>query len=127
MTAAPTVTAEINNQTQYLLTFETNSIIEGRFSNAEPNSTQIPAGEQLQVFFASSAGAGSEAGCEGSVIYQFTDQNGNPQVVTLFYKDLYLGDNEFSATVPGGLSCTNDGPTHGDMVAVTYTISGTVS
>jgi len=126
MTEVPNVTAKINNQTQYLLTFGSNSIIEGHFSNAEPNSTQIPAGEQLQVFFASS-GPAKDVGCEGNVTYQFTDQNGNPQEVTLFYKDPYLGNNEFSATVPSGLTCTSEGPLHGDTVSVTYTLSGTVS
>jgi len=121
------ITATIDNQTQYALTFDTNSTVWGYFSDSGTgDNSQVPANSQLQVFTAWGA-EGSGTGCQGQVTYTFTDQNNNPQDITLFYKDPYTGDNAFSATVPGGLSCTNNGPTHGDTVSVIYTISGTVS
>jgi hypothetical protein len=123
------VTATIDNQTTYTLNYDSNNVSWGYVTTSGPdNSTVIPPGSQLQVFYAWGA-EGSGTGCQGNLTYGFTDQNNNSQELTLFYKDPYnLGtDNEFSATVPSGLTCTNNGPTHGDSVAVTYTISGSVS
>jgi hypothetical protein len=124
MSNACNVTATIENLTSYTLTF-VNNIVQWGYFNLNGNS--VPPNTSNQGFYAYGA-EGSATGCQGSATYSFTDAAGHLQEVTFYYSVPWNveTDNEYSATVPGGLTCTNNGPSSGDHTICTYTLSGTV-
>jgi hypothetical protein len=120
---APNVTATIANQTPYTFTYSTQKLTSGTVTI---NAKTIDASSSAQAFFAM-ASPGTATGCEGTVTYSFTDQNGTTQNISFFYEDPYANPNKFSVTAPAGISSKNNGPANGFQVAVTYTISGSVT
>jgi hypothetical protein len=124
MTALPSVTGTIDNTTSYTLSYVSHVVENGSLSLG-PGT--VPAGARQQAFRAQGV-AGGISPCQGSVTYGFTDEQGGAQELTLYYSDPIMdGKNEFSATVPNGMSCTNDGSADGNTRQVTWTLSGTVT
>ena len=117
------VTASLQNNTQYTLTYQSVNVEWGNYYN---HGTTIDANSTVDIFYAVGA-EGSGTGCQGSVIYGFTDQNGHQQTITLTYEDPYIGSNSFGVTnLPNGLSGSANQPS-GGPVTVTFSLSGTVS
>lgn len=117
------VTAQLANNTQYTLTYQSSNQEWGNFylknQTIDPNSS-------VAIFYAVGA-EGSGTGCEGSVIYGFTDQFGNQQTITLTYSDPYIGSNSFGVpSTPSGVTGSANQP-GGGPVNVTYTIGGAVT
>jgi len=115
-----TVTASLANNTPYTLTYQSSSQELGNFYTK--NQT-IAAGAEAAVFYAAGVGGGSDTGCEGAVVYNFTDGNGNTQSITLCYKDPFFGSNAFTVTCPSGMSGSANQPQSGSVV-ITYTVGG---
>lgn len=93
------VTATLNNQTDYVLNYVSQNTVWG--NGAAISGASVCPGASLQIFYAHGA-QGTATGCQGTVLYQFTDQNGIAQSVTLAYADPFSGSHSFSATVPSG-------------------------
>jgi hypothetical protein len=117
------VTASIQNDTQYTLVYSKVNTLWGNYYN---HGTTVGPNTTVDVFYAVGA-EGAGTGCQGSVIYNFTDQNGNQQSITLSYEDPYIGDNSFQVPeLPAGMKGSANQPS-GGPVTVTYTISGSVT
>ena len=116
------VTATLDNQTPYTLNYDSVSVQWGDYYNQHttvvPNST-------LEIFYACGA-EDADSGCQGTVTWTFTDQNGNAQDFTLTYNDPASGPNTYSTNVPEkGMSGSYSGG-GGDSASVTFTISGSI-
>ena len=116
------VTAMLVNNSPYDLKYESASVVWGNYYN---KSTSVPPDSTLEIFYAIGLG-GAPTGCQGTVTWAITDQNGNSQDITLTYKDTYTGPNSFGITVPSGMTGSATQP-QGDEVTVTYTVGGSIS
>jgi|SRR5579864_6620217 len=121
MSEAENVTATLQNNTQYTLYYQSVNVEWGNYYN---KNTTIDPKSAAAIFYAVGA-EGAATGCQGTVIYEFKDQYGHTQTVTLTYEDPYIGDNSFSTVVPAGM--TEDTPQpQGTSVTITYTIGGAI-
>ena len=116
------VTATIDNQTPYTLSYSSQNLSYGKVTI---DAKTIDASTSALAFVGASF-PGPPFTCEGTVTYSFTDQNGATQYVSFFYEDPYEGPNEFSVAAPPGISSKNNGPPNGTNVKVTYAINGRV-
>lgn len=117
------VTATICNTSPYTLTYSSQDVSAGALTVVNNSISQ----NESQEAFAADATGATPPSCQGSAVYTFTDQNGNPQSISFNYIDPNSGTNVYSWTAPDGITVTADGPENGSSVAVTYTVSGTVS
>lgn len=116
------VTATLTNNTQYTFVYASVDTAWGNYYN---QATTIGPNMSVVVFFAIGA-EGSATGCQGNVVYNFVDQNGNTDSIGLSYEDPYSGSNSFSITVPSGMTGSATQPS-GGPVAVTYTVGGQIT
>jgi len=120
MSNAESVQAMLQNNTQYTIKYQSVTVEFGRYYN---KNTTIAPNSTGQIFYASAVTITS--GCVGAVIYNFVDQHGNTQIVTLTYSDPFEGANSFTVAVPNGMTGSVPAP-QGNQVLVTYTIGGSI-
>jgi len=114
------VTGIINNNTEFEFTYNANALEWGYYYNIEQS---VDANASATMFYACGA-EGSGTGCEGNVYYNFTDQNGNTQSISLYYQDPFIGSNIFKISVPPGMTGSATPNVPSGSVTVVWTVSG---
>jgi len=110
----------ITNNTEFEFTYSANDTELGRYYNVEQS---VDANASAMMFYAV-PDEGSGTGSEGNVYYNFTDQNGNTQSISLYYQDPFLGSNIFKISVPPGMTGSATPSGSGSAVTVVWTVSG---
>ena len=110
------------NQTAFTLTYQNNSTDWGQCEIVAP--TIAPNANVLAFNGTSNA---TFSGCQGTVVYGFTDQSGNAQTVQMSYNDPFSGSNSVTITYPNGMTGGSYVPSHGSYITANFSLSGTPS
>jgi hypothetical protein len=114
-----TVSAYVQNSTSFTLNYQSDSIPWGQ---CVVSTNVIEPGQTVLAFTGTSNAVFS--GCEGTVIYTFTDQNQQSQTVQFYYNDPFSGSNSVSITVPNGMVGNSSIPQHGSDLTANYALAG---